>query len=78
MPHVFTDLFYIKMLHASVPRTMKKYDNEHDFRRGHRAGAMILALFIGSFNCIPVDTSIKKIAELVCHKKDFRSSPRTK
>ena len=50
---------------------MKKYDNEHDFRRGHRAGSMILAFFIIAFNGVSVNTSIKKFAELVCHKKDF-------
>lgn len=30
--HVFAYLFLIKMLHTSVPRVMKKYHDEHNFR----------------------------------------------
>lgn len=68
MENMFADLFHIEMLHTTVPRIMKKYQDNHDFCFGHYGYPMIFA-FCGGFKHIIYHHDIKKLAKIICQTK---------
>ena len=72
MAKVLADVFHIEMLQAAVSRIMKKDHYKHDFRLRKRPVAVIFALGRGFYG-IFLHHAVKKLAEFICHKENFRN-----
>ena len=72
MAHVLTDGLKVEVLQATVAGIVEKNHDEHDFRLRKRPVAVIFALGRGFYG-IFFHHTVKKLAEFICHKENFRN-----
>ena len=69
---MLADMLRIEVFQAAVAGIVEKNHDEHDFRLRKRPVAVIFALGRGFYG-IFFHHTVKKLAEFICHKENFRN-----